>query len=135
MKKYTYSFSKTELAYQLDAGLFDAGNYTFEAKFEGTSNEIKKGNTFSHVFPFINLYTILYFLLYLPSERSFYKQGKYSAFAESLKSTMDVHTSYDIFNMLNYLMVELDHIKKEQSKEMSLITQLLRQRPLDNLMP
>jgi hypothetical protein len=72
---------------------------------------------------------------YLPTEHSFYKQGKYSTFAESLKSTMDVNTSYDIFNMLNYLMVELDHIKKEQSKEMSLITQLLSQRPLDNLMP
>lgn len=43
-KKYTYSFSKTELAYQLDAGLFDAGNYTYEAKFEGTSNEVKKGS-------------------------------------------------------------------------------------------
>jgi hypothetical protein len=28
----------------LDAGLFDAGNYTYEAKFEGTSNEVKKGS-------------------------------------------------------------------------------------------
>ena len=43
-KKYTYTFSKTEQAYQLDAGLFDPGNYTYEAKFESNPNEVKKGN-------------------------------------------------------------------------------------------
>jgi hypothetical protein len=43
-KKYAFSFTKTELAYQLDAGLFDAGNYTYEASFEGSSNEVKKGS-------------------------------------------------------------------------------------------
>lgn len=59
---------------------------------------------------------------YLPSENSFYKEEKYTELANSFKETV---TRGSIHDVLNYLLGEVDYIKKEQKREISLIAQLL----------
>jgi hypothetical protein len=60
---------------------------------------------------------------YLPTDNSFYKEGKYTELAESIKNTIladDNNFKYAI----NTLITEVGSLKKEQSKLLHLISEL-----------
>jgi hypothetical protein len=65
---------------------------------------------------------------YLPTDKSFYKEGKYTELAESIKNT--ILTDENNFKYsINVLINEIGSLKKEQSHLSHLLSELFRQLP------